>query len=156
MAWLLRGWPIEEGQALFDRLTDKLIVPNLRREALDRLRDHQAKGHLVGLVSGTFAPWLATVASRLEVPHAIGTPLETREGRYTGRIIPPLCNGHDKLMRVQQYAGGQGIEIDWTASYAYGDRVSDVPLLAQVGHPVAVSPEPDLLAHAQASGWPVL
>jgi phosphoserine phosphatase len=108
------------------------------------------------LVSGTFAPWLATVARRLEVPHAIGTPLETRDGRYTGRIIPPLCNGQDKLVRVQQYTAGQGIEIDWAASYAYGDRISDIPLLDRVGHPTVVSPEPELLAHADAAGWPVL
>jgi phosphoserine phosphatase len=41
-------------------------------------------------------------------------------------------------------------------AHAYTDSANDLPLLGAVGHPVAVDPDPGLLAHADALGWPVL
>jgi HAD superfamily hydrolase (TIGR01490 family) len=156
MGWLLRGWTVEESQALFERLTEELIMPNLRADILAHLHRHQKQGHLVALVSGTFARWLATVARRLEVPHAIGTPLEVRDGRFTGRILPPLCQGSGKPIRIRSYLDNKGLEVDWAGSYAYADSGTDRPLLNQVGHPVAVYPDQALLARAQAEGWRII
>jgi len=156
MGWLLRGWSLDEAHALFEQLTEEQILPNLRPDVLQRLRQHQSAGHLVALVSGTFAPFLETIARRIEVPHAIGTPLEVRNGQYTGRIVPPLCQGEGKPSRVQSYLAGQHVEIDWRASFAYADRDTDLPLLALVRHPVAVYPDEALLAHARAQDWTVM
>jgi HAD superfamily hydrolase (TIGR01490 family) len=156
MGWLLRGWSLDEAHALFEQLTEEQILPNLRPDVLQRLRQHQSAGHLVALVSGTFAPFLETIARRIEVPHAIGTPLEVRNGQYTGRIVPPLCQGEGKPSRVQSYLAGQHAEIDWRASFAYADRDTDLPLLALVRHPVAVYPDEALLAHARAQDWTVM
>jgi putative phosphoserine phosphatase/1-acylglycerol-3-phosphate O-acyltransferase len=156
MSWLLRGWTLDEAQTLFEHLTEEQIMPNLRPDLLEHLRQHQAEGHLVALVSGTFAPFLEVIAQRLDVPHAIGTPLEERDGRYTGRIIPPLCQGKGKPRRAQAYLVERDLEVDWAASFAYADRDTDVPLLDLVGQPVAAYPDEALLAHAQAQGWPVI
>jgi putative phosphoserine phosphatase/1-acylglycerol-3-phosphate O-acyltransferase len=156
MAWLVRGWSVEESQALFEQLTDDRVMPNLREDVLAYVRRHQADGHLVALVSGAFAPWLGIVARRLDIPHAIGTPLEDREGRYTGRIIPPVCQGDGKAIRVSAYLAEHDIDIDWEASYAYADRETDLGLLSQVGHPTAVYPDEVLLAESEARGWPVI
>lgn len=40
--------------------------------------------------------------------------------------------------------------------FAYGDHISDLPLLNLVGHPVAVGEEGALGDHARGLGWPVL
>ena len=156
MAWLLRGWPVERAQALFERLTKERIAPNLRASTLSLLAQHQNQGHLTVLVSGTFAPWLELVAHRLGVPHAIGTPLEVHDGRYTGRIIKPLCQGPGKPLRARSYLDQKGLDVDWTTSFAYADSGTDLPLLSQVGQPVAVYPDEKLLAHAQKQGWQVI
>ncbi len=156
MGWLVRGWTVDEGQALFERLTDEQIMPNLHARVLTSLRKHQDQEHLVALVSGTFAPWLKTVAQRLNVPHAIGTPLEVRDGRYTGRILPPLCQGPGKPSRVRAYLAEQGLKVDWASSFAYADSGTDLPLLSELGHPVAVYPDKVLLAHALSQNWPVI
>ena len=110
----------------------------------------------MALVSGTFAPFLEVIARRLGVPHAIGTPLEVRDGRYTGRIVPPLCQSEGKPQHAQVYLADQDVEVDWTASYAYADRDTDIPLLSLVGQPVAVYPDEMLLAHARSEGWHVI
>jgi len=156
MAWLLRGWTEEEGMALFERLTDQQLMPNLRANLLDQLRHHQEQGYLVMLVSGTFAPWLEIVARRLEVSHAIGTPLEMRNGRFTGRIVRPLCQGEGKLDRTRMYCAEHNLEVDWAASVAYADSGTDIDLLGAVGHPVVVYPDDALLAHGRAQGWSVI
>jgi len=156
MGWLLRGWSLAESLALFAKLTDEQIVPNVRPDILDCLHSHQAEGHLVALVSGTFAPFLEVIAHRLGVQHAIGTPLEVRDGHYTGRIVPPLCQSEGKPRRVRSYLADRDMEVDWPASYAYADRDADIPLLSLVGHPTVVYPDETLLAHAHAEAWPII
>jgi HAD superfamily hydrolase (TIGR01490 family) len=156
MGWLLRGWTLAEAHALFEKLSDEQIVPNVRPDILDILQQHQDQGHLVALVSGTFAPFLEVIARRLGVQHAIGTPLEVRDGRYTGRIVQPLCQSEGKPQRAQAYLADRNVEIDWTASFAYADRNTDIPLLSLVGQPVAVYPDEMLLAHACSENWPVI
>lgn len=156
MSWLLRDWTLDEAQVLFQALIEEQIAPNLRPDLLDRLRQHQAHGHLAALVSGTFAPFLEMIARWMDVPHAIGTPLAVRQGRYTGHIVPPLCQSEGKPHRVRAFLAQQGLEVDWAASYAYADRITDQPLLDLVGHPMAVYPDGALLAHAQQRGWPVI
>jgi putative phosphoserine phosphatase/1-acylglycerol-3-phosphate O-acyltransferase len=156
MGWLLRGWTPDEAGALFGRLIEEQIRPNLRPDVLERVRQHRAAGHTVALVSGTFAPFLDRIAQEIDVPHAIGTPLEVRDGHYTGRIVLPLCQGEGKPQRAQAYFEERGLQVDWAASFAYADRDLDIPLLNLVGQPVAVYPDEALLAHAQAQGWPTI
>lgn len=156
MGWLLRGWPLADAQALFEELTEEQVVPNVRPDMLGRVHHHRDQGHLVTLVSGTFVPFLEVIARRLDVQHAIGTPLEVRGGRYTGRIVPPLCQSEGKPQRATAYFADQNVEIDWPASYAYADRNTDIPLLSMVGQPVAVYPDEMLLAYARSQDWPIL
>jgi HAD superfamily hydrolase (TIGR01490 family) len=156
MGWLVRGWSLDDAGVLFEQLLEERILPNLRPDVLARLRWHRAEDHVVALVSGTFTPLLELIAARIDVPHAIGTPLEVRDGRYTGRVVPPLCQGSGKPSRARAYLAGRGLDVDWAASFAYADRDADLPLLSQVGHAVAVYPDEALLARAQAQGWPVI
>ena len=156
MAWLVRGWTLDEAHDLFVRLTEDRILPNLRADVLASLRDHHERGHLVALVSGAFTPWLEIIAQRIDVDHAIGTPLVVDDGCYTGKIVPPLCQSQGKPQRVRSYLAERGLAVDWSASYAYADRKLDLALFRQVGHPVAVYPDEVLLAEAQAQGWPMI
>jgi len=49
-----------------------------------------------------------------------------------------------------------GLEVDLSQSFAYGDSISDVPLLELVGNPVAVYPDSQLWDHASQRGWRIL
>lgn len=156
MSWLLRGRAVDECQALFQELAETKILPDLRADVLALLRQHQVQGHLVALVSGTFVPLLEIVAQRLEIPHAIGTELEVRNRRCTGRILAPLCQGPGKPIRIRAYLQERQLAVEWLSSFAYADSGTDLHLLSQVGHPVAVCPDGVLLAHAQKAGWEVV
>lgn len=156
MAWLVRGMSLEEAEDVFHWVTEHELLPTLRRDVQEILRRHQEQGHQVVLVSGTFQPLLQIVARRLGVRECVGTPLEVRNHRYTGRVLEPLCLGPGKAFRLRQYIQERGSHIDLNASYAYSDSIWDLAFLEMVGHPVAVYPDRELLELARERGWPVI
>jgi HAD superfamily hydrolase (TIGR01490 family) len=156
MTWLIAGWTEAEGRRAFEWITDQYLLPTRREHVLRRLREHQARGHLVVIASGTFMPSLQVLGQRLGVSELVGTGVEIRAGRFTGRMIPPIIKGTDKLAQIRSLLGDRQAQIDWGQSYAYGDSFSDREFMALVGHPVAVHPEPKMREFAQAEKWEVL
>ena len=156
MAWLLRGWTEARCLRAFEWITDRYLLPTGREHVLARLRDHQRKGHLVVIASGTFTPSLRVLGERLGVKDLIGTEVGIRNGRYTGGIRPPIIKGADKLAQIQAHLADWSGSINWAASYAYGDSYSDREFMQLTGHPVAVHPEDRLRALALDRGWQIL
>ena len=97
MPWLLVGLRPEQGQEIFRWVTDQALIPSLRPDVAEVLRQHQAEGHQVILVSGAFEELLTYLGERLGIQHVVGTGLELRNGRYSGRAIKP-CFGPDKVV----------------------------------------------------------
>ncbi len=156
MGWVMRGWTAAEGQAAFRWITDSYIRPTARPDMLGCLAEHVAAGHKVILVSAMLAPVLAMIGEPLQVTGTIGTEVELRDGRYTGRVIPPPCTGIDKDRLTRAYLKARNLNVDLAASYAYADSISDVPLLEMVGHPAAVYPAAQLAAVARDKGWRII
>jgi HAD superfamily hydrolase (TIGR01490 family) len=156
MAGLVGGFSRQEAQRLFQWIWDQDVAHSLYLEAMSTLRWHQEQGHQVVLVSGTFQELLEVIAQGLEIPHAVGTSMEMRGERYTGRIVPPFCFGPYKVQKAKEFLETAGWEVDFASSFAYADTIYDVPLLESVGNPVAVCPDEELLAHARQRGWPVM
>jgi HAD superfamily phosphoserine phosphatase-like hydrolase len=123
---------------------------------MERLKNHQQAGDRVLLLSGTPYPLLAAIGRQLGVEEAIGTPLITRNGRFTGASEPPVCQGRNKLLRLEQHLGKDLVSVNWSKSWAYADRYSDLPVLKRVGYPVAVSPDPELTVHAKEHDWEII
>jgi HAD superfamily hydrolase (TIGR01490 family) len=156
MAWILAGLSLPEAEEVFHWIADQTILPSLRPEAMEILRYHQEEGHFVALVSGTFEGLLAVIGQRMGVDHTVGTRLEIRRGRYTGRLTSPFCFGTDKAKRLGEFLEENDLEIDLAASFAYGDSIFDVPFLEMVGHPAVIYPDDELRATAARRGWPII
>ena len=83
-------------------------------------------------------------------------PATDAQGRYTGEIVGVPCFREHKLDHVAAWLARRGLGWpDVARSWFYSDSANDLPLLRAVTDPVAVNPDARLLAHAQASGWPV-
>lgn len=156
MTWLLQGWTEQQVQRAFEWVNDEYLLPTARSHVIQRLKAHQEQGHLVLIASATFTPSLRILADRLGVQHFIGSGIEIRDGRCTGRFLPPVIKGADKLARIQEYLAALPEPIDWAASYAYGDSYSDREFMQLVGYPVAVHPEHHLREHALDQKWEIL
>lgn len=155
LGWTVRGWTRMEATAAFAWIAEQYVQPLVRSDVMARLREHQAAGHRVILVSGTLAPLLVEIGRRLGVEETVGTPLVLRGGRYTGACILPICQGPGKVSRLEIDLDGRD-RIHWAQSYAYADSHTDIPLLERSGHPVAVYPDDKLAAHAQSQGWEII
>jgi HAD superfamily hydrolase (TIGR01490 family) len=156
MAELLKGMSEQEGAAVFDWVANSWLLPSERADMAERLRKHQAQGHLVMIISGSFTPCLDRIGAHFGVENLIGTRLEQQDGHYTGRILPPVITAAAKAMSVRQFTAERGLEVDWPSSYAYGDSITDAPMLELAGHPVAVYPDANLKALARERDWEVL
>ncbi|HUV74722.1 MAG TPA: HAD-IB family hydrolase [Anaerolineae bacterium] len=156
MAWLFRGLTLQEADEMFDWVIEERVVPNLRTDVMEILRDHQAKGHVVALISGSPQELLDAMASRLGVDHVLGSPLETHQGRYTGKMAGSVTMSEGKVDALKAWLAASGLEIDWQNSFAYGDGHTDVHFLERVGHPAAVYPDEGLKAVAEERGWRII
>lgn len=150
-----RGVPARElddrTRAWFSTEIDAALLPAAR----DALAAHRAAGEPLVLLSST-SSFLATVASEvwgLDDWLANVFPTDA-EGRLTGHFEAPLCYGVGKLERARAWAQGHGVDL--AKSSYYGDSLSDAPVLAAVGSPYAVNPDPRLRRLARRRGWPIL
>ncbi|MEM7309008.1 MAG: HAD-IB family hydrolase, partial [Planctomycetota bacterium] len=118
------------------------------------LEDLRRRGVEPVLVSGSSREILRPIARRLGVDHVLATRVEVRAGIYTGRILPPQTIGAGKLRAAQAFLERTGANAG--RCYAFGDHLSDLPLLEAVGHPRVVAGDPRLERQAHRRGWPVV
>ena len=89
---------------------------------------------------------------RLGVDLAIGTQVAIEDGEYTGEILF-YAYGEGKADAMRSLAEERGYDL--SASYAYSDSHTDLPMLELVGHPVAVNPDTELRRLAAEREWPI-
>ena len=139
---------------LCDRWFAEDVVPHVTDRGRQRLAEHQAQGHVLGIVSASTQYAVGPLAAHLGIPgQYVSTHLESQGGRLTGRIVPPLCHGEGKVVWAERFAAEH--DVDLSASYFYTDSITDLPLLERVGYPVAVNPDPKLQRLAKQRAWPI-
>ncbi|MEU3064350.1 HAD-IB family hydrolase [Streptomyces subrutilus] len=123
---------------------------------LSALHRHRAAGDLVVLVSGSLPALLEPLADQVGAHHILCTEPETDPATdtYTGRLVrrphQPMI-GRAKADAVRLFAAAH--RIDLAASTAYGDHVSDAPLLETTGRGVRVGCDPVLRQLGARAGW---
>lgn len=136
----------KSGAAWFaNRLTGGFFHPPV----LEALRAHAAAGDTVVLVSGSFFACLDPIARFVGATDVVGTALLAAGGRLTGEIERPMI-GQAKADAAAALAAARGMAL--ADCHAYGDHVSDLPLLRAVGHPVAVGDDATLGRYAERAG----
>ncbi|MFF4098233.1 HAD family hydrolase [Streptomyces sp. NPDC001903] len=112
------------------------------------LHGHRAAGAPLVLVSGSFPPLLEPLARELGAETVLCTRPLIRDGLYTGEVATPVI-GEGKRAAVLAHLAERP-SVDPRDCFAYGDHVSDLPMLELVGHPVAVGEDPELRARLAA------
>lgn len=155
-AALLRGLPAPTLDELAAWVVDEHLWPTRRQAALDALaaateaaRASHPGTRLV-LATGAFQPVADAFARRVGADAALGTPVEVRDGKLTGRLLRPTQTGDAKAAAVLEAAAGGEVLA------AFGDTVADVPMLRLAARAVAVAPDAGLRREAAARGWEIL
>lgn len=140
------------------RFMREVVTPCIRPSALDLVREHQARGDLVGLVTATNDFITAPIAAAFGIEHLIAVRLERdARGTITGAIRGTPSYREGKVARVGEWLRELGFDwSDFDSISAYSDSLNDLPLLERAHHPVATNPSPALEALARERRWRIL
>ena len=149
-----------ERMALWLASFERELAPRVPASSLALVRQHQDAGHLCALVTATERFIAEPCARILGLEHIVATEPVRDAAGLTGEIDGLPCFREHKITRVEQWLRGHAPSTAtlaaFEASWFYSDSASDLPLLRAVTHPVAVTPDARLRAHAAAVGWPVI
>lgn len=148
------GWDQAKVSALVDNALTEVIDPLVFDEALELIESHRDANRRVYLVSASPEEIVLPLARHLHADAAIATKARVDDrGRYTGEV-EFYSAGENKVTAILAEADKHNIDL--SASYAYSDSITDLPLLSAVGNPVAVNPDRALLREAKARGWTIM
>lgn len=152
MSQLSAGWPVDTVRAIVAETLHHVIDPLVYDEAIELIEGHRRAGHDIIIVSGSGADVVEPIGEMLGADHVVATRLEVVDGHYSGEISF-YAYAENKAVEMRRLAAEHGYDL--ARSYAYSDSVTDVPMLAAVGHPCAVNPDRELRRTALERGWPV-
>ena len=128
------------------------VLEHVRETARKVVERHRQSGDHLAIVTGATPYAAGPLARELDIQHLVCSELEIdAQGCLTGRPRDPLCYGRGKVLRTTELAARLGFELK--EAVFYSDSITDLPLLEQVGTPVAVCPDRRLRSVARARGW---
>jgi alcohol-forming fatty acyl-CoA reductase len=147
-----RGLPAEDLREQASAALSEFILPRTRHAAVRRIRAHRARGDRVVLVTGALDFLVAPLDHLAD--ELVAARLVERRGAFTGELAEPPLSADGRASLAARLAAEHGVGLP--DCHAYGDSISDLPLLELVGHPAAVNPDFRLAREARRRGWPVL
>jgi HAD superfamily hydrolase (TIGR01490 family) len=153
MLQLTKGWDRAQVERLVQDVILDVIDPYVYQEALDLIALHRSEGRRIYIVSSSPEEVVRPLARHFGVAGVIATRAQVgADGRYTGEL-EFYAYGDQKALALRQLAAR--VDLDLRGSYAYSDSVTDLPMLLEVGHPVAVNADKDLRREAEERGWEI-
>ncbi|HEY0835268.1 MAG TPA: HAD family hydrolase [Azospirillum sp.] len=128
----LNGLPLAEAAAAAERLAAKL---RWYEPTLEALHTHRAAGRRVVVATGALDVYMPALLSGLPVDDVLATGMEVADGRLTGRLATGNCVRADKAERVGAWLAQHG---PFTETWGYGNRPSDLPMLALLHRKIVV------------------
>nr|WP_307990863.1 HAD family hydrolase [uncultured Niameybacter sp.] len=99
--------------------------------ALEKIKWHKEKGHVVVIISASFETWIKPWANKNGIEEVICTQYEVVNNQITGNIKGKNCHGIEKVNRlIEKYPKKEEYIL-----YAYGDSKGDLDLLKFSDHP---------------------
>ncbi|MUM33668.1 HAD-IB family hydrolase [Mycolicibacterium sp. CBMA 361] len=147
------GWDVEQVKSIVAETLHDIVDPLVFAEAANLIADHKLCGRDVVVVSASGEEIVAPIARELGANHSMATRMVVEDGKYTGDV-DFYCFAEGKVQAIEELAAREGYVLEHC--YAYSDSITDLPMLAAVGHPTVVNPDRALRKEAVARGWPVL
>jgi len=147
-----------ESQAAHQAFMQRIVLPQLRPQAVDLVLGHQRAGDAVVIVTATNEFVTRPIAAAFGVTELIAIELvrDPASGWFTGEIAGTPSFREGKVARVQAWLQQRGWSWGDTDITFYSDSSNDVPLLERVQHPVATNPDAPLRALATSRQWRIL
>lgn len=151
----IRGKSTEEMDDLGRAFFREIITPRLFEEGIARLWSLKSAGYTIVVVSASADVYMHLLPELLPVDAVLSTSCLQENGVYTGKI-GPNCKGEEKVRRIYAWLEENGLTLDAENACAFGDSLSDLPMLKLTGAPTLVNPGRKLasaLPDAAAVQW---
>lgn len=149
-----RGQSEDRLVTLAEDLFEDVLRPAIYQGTAKLIEGVRRSGCRVVLVTGALDFTVRRLAGHLGADDLIANRMRFVNGVATGSVIPPIIEGAHKALVIRDYCVKHDLALE--QSFAYSDSFSDYPMLAVVGHPAAVNPDPRLAGVARAYEWPIL
>ncbi len=133
------------------------IAPMITKKSRALVEQHRANGDLLLIITATNSFVTGPIASAFGIANLIGTVPEEINGEFTGKVTGTPSFQQGKITRLNEWLAerGQGLS-DFGTTWFYSDSHNDLPLMKLVDKPIAVNPDPILLAYAEDHAWPIM
>ncbi len=137
-----------------EELFEDVLKPAVFPGAFSLIEKSKSLGLRQVVVTGALDMSVKPLMDYLGIDDYVANQLEFVNGVATGRLVPPVLASATKASWIRTFAEREGINL--SASFAYSDSMSDLPMLSVVGHPAAVNPDMRLRQTALHHDWPIL
>ena len=142
-------------EGLLSKFLSTVIEPMINIYALRLLHKHHHDNDIMLLASATNSVLVEPIARRLGFENIVATEVEIIDGVYTGKVYGRPALGQGKLTKVEEWAAQNNIK-DFKDAIFYSDSINDLPLLSEVGVPIAVNPDDQLRNLSIKNNWEVI
>ena len=147
----------EQAAKAHRQFMSEIILPAVKPVALELVKQHQAAGDQVIIVTATNEFVTRPIATALGVSELIAVELmRDAQGWITGEISGTPSFKEGKVTRVAQWLSAR--HLTWSDVHIsfYSDSINDLPLLEMAQTPVATNPDARLRQLATDRGWRIL
>ena len=124
LSFFFCGQPQLVFQQSCDRFISEALPKLLKKEALHAIQKHKQNNDRIIVVSASAYNWIEGWCQAMNI-ELVATKLEFKEGRFTGKLASPNCNGLEKVNRIKSYINVN----EFSTVYAYGNSKGDLPML---------------------------
>ncbi len=145
---LLKGFSPDEFRKIAQWIVENEMWSQRRDYMVKELEKFNGSGTKIVLVSSAYQPLVDLFADHIDAD-AIGSSLIYQENKLTG-VSTPVNAYQQKADNILARYKNEKI------SAAYGDTMSDLPMMEISEEPVAVTPSPELRKIAEHRGWRII
>lgn len=125
LGYYFRNWTAADFENAGRQYCRQHLPKILKKSAMERIYWHKSKGHRIVIVTASLETWVREWSDTEELD-LIATRILTENGRISGRLQTPNCNGNEKVRRITSFL----CLDDYRRIYAYGDSDGDQPMLS--------------------------
>ena len=129
LALFFKGMSIKTFQEVCDDFVKNALPQLIRPQALATIQQLQQEGVSMVVVTASADNWVKGWCDCYGIA-CIGSCLEVKEGKLTGKLNGANCHKEEKVRRIKE----QYQLSDFSTIYCYGDTKGDLPMLQLATH----------------------
>ena len=150
----LKDKDVDEFKRIINDFFEQELKHYIFEDMLEIIEEHKSKKRKTLIISNAISFIPQRVADFLGIDYSIGTELEQKNNKFTGKIKGDIIYSKKKVVAIDYFIRKNKISLN--NSYGYSDHHSDLPFLQIVDNPIVVNPDSKLEEKAKKEGWPIL